>query len=142
VVRSDRAAVEWVAGIAREHLADTPESSHPRAILLGVTIESLDPRAICSGNLGQAAPSERLLFEDYRSLGEGYYVSSGYEEAGAERIFYLEPSAPCGGRYRSDDPTHARVTRLSSEEWRIEWEDSTDGDFNDIVITVRVARGE
>jgi hypothetical protein len=98
----------------------------------------------CDGNFGIQAPIEQELFSNYNDK-RGQSEVVGPFAAGTELIFYIQPLSFCAPYiYPSTNTSHARVHAIAEGIWRIEWEDlpdngPSDNDFDDLIITVRVA---
>ena len=93
----------------------------------------------CSGDFGLHSPQRMLLFSDYKHRPSPDYKDIGPYSQGTELVFYIRPSGWCGGEYLSTSQ-NARVTRLNSDTYRIEWEDQPPGqgdDWDDLIVDVQ-----
>jgi hypothetical protein len=115
--------------------------------IVEVTVYSLGGG--CSGDFGINAPVNSVLVADYNHK-QGVTVQVGTLTAGTSLIFYLSPSDWCADILPqpaySNDIERAHVTRLGNGNiWRVDWEDlpktagkKRDGDFNDLIVVVRL----
>jgi murein DD-endopeptidase MepM/ murein hydrolase activator NlpD len=114
----------------------------PRIILpmdSRVGVEFVSTSTSCTGSFGMYSPQNIPIYQDYKYQGGVTFPLGETFSVGTELIFYIIPRDFCGGyTYLSTDPTRAIVDRLNDYTWRISWEDWTDGDFNDLVVEVRL----
>lgn len=104
-----------------------------------VTVEFVSTSAACTGDFGMYSPRSIPIYNDYLyqrgvlfPIGERFAMDT-------ELVFYLVPQGLCGGHtYLSNDPSRARIDHPDPLTWRINWEDLSDADFNDLVVEVRL----
>jgi len=104
-----------------------------------VTVEFVSTSLACTGNFGLAVPYEVPIYNDYLYYRGVTVPLTRTFAVGEELIFFIKPGNFCQGpTYLSNDPSRARISRLDNFTWRINWEDWTDADFNDLVVEVRL----
>jgi len=124
-------AIKWVLrGIQRIYVPQTGT----------VRVSWVSSSANCPGSeFGLMTPGNLVIFTNYTTSQPP--VDIGYFQQGTEIAFYIVPGGYCGSaRYQSTDPNHARITQVNATTYRIAWEDSTDRDFNDLVVDVTVTQ--
>ena len=102
-----------------------------------VYVEQRNPRASLRSDFGLALPQREAVCSNC-DVGDAREI--GHFETGTGMTFYLRVPGPDGNylEYLSNDPDHAQVVQKSANEWTINWEDSTDDSFDDLVVRVTV----
>jgi pimeloyl-ACP methyl ester carboxylesterase len=92
----------------------------------------------CSGDFGLQSPSTIPILTNYDAIPKLTVADVGTYAAGQELVFYLDVSATwCGTPLElSTTSASAHVYELGPNLWEIDWEDSSDGDYNDLIVRV------
>lgn len=108
-----------------------------------VTVEFISTSTDCTGDFGIFSPVNSPIYSDYKYQQGVSFKLLDPIELGKELMFYLIPRSFCGSpTYLSTDPNRSRIERVNETTWRINWEDWTDADFNDLVVEITVRRSK
>jgi hypothetical protein len=98
------------------------------------------PLNACSGEFGLASPQRIVLVSDYKNHPSGTEEIGPYNP-GTALIFYLSPWGICGPHEYLSTSANARISKLGTNHWQINWEDlpanHSDSDYDDLVVDVQ-----
>ena len=131
------------AGSAKPTTTQPPIQTQPvralagQSIVLGTTGNILatviGADAGFGSDFGISSPTSSLLISN-ATFNVGTTAPVGTFNAGQELVFYL--STPAFGTTYLSTSDHAQVAQLNPWQWQINWEDSTDFDFNDLIVVI------